>query len=257
MITRTDEEIARSWVSSGRISIADFAQLKAGFLASLDNPPDCTTCPAFEHEVQHYFQYKYRITKPDSSVNTAHLKLIILGGILMLPGETYSIVNEGVESENAKVLTNEMAEEILKRYPSYDTLLVPNPDYNPEAEAERIELERVEALDRAQAQADADQAAQDEADRLADQQAVLDNTLKPVIPAQATFAPVKTEEQPGALATNSEGPVSGQATAQTSETTTTTTPPVADQMQLDLGDSSGTVTTPPVTPEGAEAEKKS
>jgi len=47
----------------------------------------------------------------------------------MLPGSSEVIVNEGVDSEDRKVLTDEMAETILAQYPDFKTLIGINPDW--------------------------------------------------------------------------------------------------------------------------------
>lgn len=47
----------------------------------------------------------------------------------MLPGQSTVIVNDGQESEDRKILTDEMAETILSNYPSYSELIGINPQW--------------------------------------------------------------------------------------------------------------------------------
>jgi len=120
-------DIVSRWYSTGHISPDEKAILKAEYLLQLDYKPGCTICDSFWSDVKHHFWYNLK-TLNLLPVKTTIRKHIILGsGMLMLPGSSTVIVNEGEETEDRELLTDDKAAEILAKYPSYSTLIGINP----------------------------------------------------------------------------------------------------------------------------------
>lgn len=128
------EPIVRQWVATGDVSEADKPALKAQYLIEIGAPPDCKPCSSVWSDIRQHFFYQFKHENP---VANKLRKFLIVGGMLMLPGDPVTYVNEGEENESRKVLTDAMAEDILNTYPSYDSLIKRNPDYvDSEATAE-------------------------------------------------------------------------------------------------------------------------
>ncbi|GAB3552896.1 hypothetical protein [Spirosoma fluminis] len=118
------EPIARRLASGGELSEDDRATLKKQYLLDIGAPPDCQPCSSVWSDIRHHFLYQLKQLTPVSTLK----KFIIIGaGLLMLPGASYSIANDGEETENRKILTDELAEEILEANPSYSELIKVNP----------------------------------------------------------------------------------------------------------------------------------
>ncbi|GAB2549899.1 hypothetical protein [Spirosoma aerophilum] len=136
-------EIVRQWYATGHISTDDLAALKVLYLREIGAPPGCKTCSSVIADIKHHFTYQLKLQNllPVSTNSKVQArKYIILGaGFLMLPGDSTIIVNDGQESEDRKLLTDAMAEEILTNNPSYSALIGINPqwvDPNPSDEAD-------------------------------------------------------------------------------------------------------------------------
>ena len=120
-------EIVAGWVTTGQLAEADKPVLKAAYLAHVRAEPGCTTCDDFWSEVRQHFFYAYKQLNRTTVAQKIRKYGIIGSSYLMLPGSSVAYVNEGEESEDRKVLTDEMAEFILAKYPEYKNLVGINP----------------------------------------------------------------------------------------------------------------------------------
>lgn len=67
--------------------------------------------------------------------NTNEYMIIRTAGYIQVHGLSYVYINkgEGVESESARFLTDEIAKSLLKENPDRSAVIVRNPDFNPDA----------------------------------------------------------------------------------------------------------------------------
>lgn len=127
-------DVITRWEATGIITPTEQAYLRERYFADIGSKPGCTTCPDFWWDVRiHYLLYLKTINLPVTVKNRKYM--IKDNGSLRLFGESVLYVNEGVNSESIKVLTDEDAERMLKNDPDLKESIVKNPAYKePESE---------------------------------------------------------------------------------------------------------------------------
>ncbi|MVM34228.1 hypothetical protein GO755_29630 [Spirosoma sp. HMF4905] len=126
-------EIMSRWLTTGQISDDEKNLLKNQYLIDI-GAVGCKTCGNVWSDIKHHFEYKLKLLNL-TPVAKSIRKYIILGGFLMLPGESVVYVNEGQDSEDRKVLTDERAEQILIKHPDYKQLIGINPAWQTRQDA--------------------------------------------------------------------------------------------------------------------------
>lgn len=119
-------EIAGQWLTTGQISFDEKNLLKNQYLIDI-GAAGCKTCGNVWSDIKHHFEYKLKQLNLTPVAKSIRKYLIIGSSFLMLPGSSVVFVNEGQDSEDRKVLTDEMAEKILADHPDYSQLIGINP----------------------------------------------------------------------------------------------------------------------------------
>jgi hypothetical protein len=125
----TIESIVRQWVTTGVLLIDSRPLLQEQYRIEIGAPKGCKPCASNWSDIKQHFWFQFKQLDRQAYLMRKDLRkyLIVGQSFLMLPGESTSIVNDGEDTEDTKVLTDEMAVAILEKYPSYSTLIQINP----------------------------------------------------------------------------------------------------------------------------------
>ncbi|RIV19716.1 hypothetical protein DYU11_22570 [Fibrisoma montanum] len=122
--------IVSQWYSTGLLSAEDRQAVKIEYARLVGEPGErCQTCASFWNDV--LITLRIHLKQNQLPVMSKSRKWMIRedSGHLQVVGEQTIYINTGVEQGVVKLLTDEKAEAILKKYPEYKDIIVRNPDY--------------------------------------------------------------------------------------------------------------------------------